>query len=60
MGVSYAPFDIQESLVRPQKRRVAARVQPVVNFGGPDNSECAYLILFFVLGIFLLVFMDGV
>ena len=59
MGVSYAPFEVGESLVRPQKSRVVARVQPI-NFGSPDNSECAYLILFFVLGIFLLVFMDGV
>lgn len=52
MGVAYAPFGIDEheppSLVRAQKpaaHRVVVR---------SDTTECNYLVLFFIVGVFLL------
>lgn len=51
MGVAYAPFGIDDppSFVSPQKPVVARRV--VVRM---DITECNYLVLFFIVGVFLL------
>jgi len=61
MGISYAPFGGDEdspSVVLPQKAPIRA---PVVSRNvGPDSTECNHLILFFVLGVFLLSLLDGV
>ena len=60
MGVSYAPFGDDEFplVVTPQKAPVRARI--VRRDIGPDSTECNHLILFFVLGVFLLSLLDGV
>jgi hypothetical protein len=59
--VAYAPFDSEEppshvpgpvvNLSRVDDRRLV--------LGGPDVTECNYLILFFVIGIFLLTLVDA-
>ena len=57
MGVSYAPFGVDEPplFVRPQERSVAVRQAGLFDRNGPDSTECTYLLMFFILGIFLLV-----
>ena len=56
MGISYAPFgeddEVPSSLViPPQKTAATVRSRAVVR---TDMTECNYLVLFFVLGVFLL------
>lgn len=56
MGLAYAPFgddEPQHLLVRPQERVI--RRQDITIAG---QTECTYLILFFILGVFLLVFIQ--
>lgn len=33
--------------------------RPVYSTPGPDRTECNYLVMFFVLGVFLLALMDS-
>ena len=57
MGISYAPFGGDEDVplvILPQKAPLVSRNV------GPDSTECNHLILFFVLGVFLLSLLDGV
>ena len=51
MAVAFAPFDENESPVRPPR---VARQIPV-----SDNTECNYIALGFVLGVFLLGLTDA-
>jgi hypothetical protein len=53
MAVAFAPFDENESPVRPPK--------VVINKGLPvsDNTECNYILLGFVAGVFLLGLVDA-
>ena len=65
MGVAYAPFGLDDEtlIIAPQKRSVpVVRREPVGllspffnNSNSLDNTECNYLIIFFIFGIFLLV-----
>ena len=65
MGVSYAPFGVDDEslIIAPQKRSVpVVRREPVGllspffdHNSGLDSTECNYLIIFFIFGIFLLV-----
>lgn len=55
MNLSPAPFGLEDLILRapvPQAAPVAPRV-------GPDRTECNYLVMFFVLGVFLLALMDS-
>ena len=66
MGLSYAPFNTEEPLAPPWKPpRASSKVSNVRRdglfvFGGPDVTECNNLILFFVLGVFLLTLVDAI
>ena len=61
MGISYAPFgDDDEPLFVPPKKPTGATRGLVRRDVGPDSTECNHLILFFVLGVFLLSLLDGV
>ena len=53
MAVAFAPFDESEPLARPPK--------VAVNKGLPvsDNTECNYIVMGFVVGIFILGLVDS-
>ena len=55
MALSMAPLaEWDESLI------LRAPVpRPMYNTPGPDRTECNYLVMFFVLGVFLLALMDS-
>ena len=54
MNLSPAPFGVEAPL--PQ-----SVPGPLIKKSpGPDRTECNYLVMFFVLGVFLLAFMDSV
>lgn len=53
MNLSPAPFGFDDV------PRAVAPVAPI-KMSGPDRTECNYLVMFFVLGVFLLAFMDSV
>ena len=57
MNLSPAPFGLDEltAALPPSAQR-----EPIKMASGPDRTECNYLVMFFVLGIFLLAFMDSV
>lgn len=57
MNLSPAPFGLDE-LTAPGAPPSAP---PLIKAApGPDRTECNYLVMFFVLGVFLLAFMDSV
>jgi hypothetical protein len=55
MAVAFAPFDNSGELSKPPS------VIPVINKGLPvsDNTECNYIVMFFVAGVFLLGIVDS-
>lgn len=55
MGISYAPFDDPVAPKPPTYIRRAMAPQPIQR----DGTECNYLIMFFVAGIFLLGLVDS-
>jgi hypothetical protein len=56
MNLSPAPFGLEDTILR------AAPPAPIKGAGpgGSDRTECNYLVMFFVLGVFMLAFMDSV
>jgi len=54
MAVAFAPFDESEPLARPPKVAVNKGQIPV-----SDNTECNYIVMFFVAGVFLLGLVDA-
>lgn len=57
MNLSPAPFGLDE-LTAPLPP--SAPSAPIKVPTGPDRTECNYLVMFFVLGVFLLAFMDSI
>jgi len=57
MNLSPAPFGLDELTVALPPSAPRAPIKVVT---GPDRTECNYLVMFFVLGVFLLAFMDSV
>lgn len=58
--VAYAPFETDEPPSRVQEPVVVpSAVSSRLVLGGPDVTECNYLIIFFVFGIFLLTLVDA-
>ena len=55
MGLTYAPFDPEEP--RPPWKPSSVVAPPVKR---DDVTECNYLVLFFVLGVFLLTLIDSI
>lgn len=56
MNLSYAPI---EPTPPPQRRRQV--LQPKVNrYLSNENTECNYLVMFFILGVFILVISDQI
>jgi hypothetical protein len=55
MALSMAPFD---QWPEPLILRAAVPA-PVTTTSGPDRTECNYLVMFFVLGVFLLALIDS-
>jgi hypothetical protein len=56
MGVSYAPFDDPVAPRPPSYMPIADyKPQPIQR----DATECNYLIMFFVAGVFLLAIVDS-
>lgn len=57
MNLSPAPFGLDDfrGPGDPPSAPPPQRASP-----GPDRTECNYLVMFFVLGVFLLAFMDSV
>jgi hypothetical protein len=54
MALSMAPFGQDEGLI------LRAPVSSATSMrSGPDRTECNYLVMFFVLGVFLLALMDS-
>lgn len=57
MAVAYAPFD------DPVAPKPPSAVSAVQNFKGKipvsDNTECNYIVMFFVAGVFLMGIMDS-
>ena len=57
MNLSYAP--INPSPPPPQQRR--QQIQPSINrHFSNENTECNYLVMFFILGVFVLVINDQI
>jgi hypothetical protein len=54
MNLNPAPFGMEAALPPSAVRA------PIKALTGPDRTECNYLVMFFVLGVFLLAFMDSV
>jgi len=57
MNLSPAPFGLDELVAALPPSAPKAPIKVVT---GPDRTECNYLVMFFVLGVFLLAFMDSV
>jgi len=55
MGLAYCPID--DSLV--DKPPVYKRDMPPIQKPVMDNTECNYIVMFFVAGVFLMGFMDS-
>lgn len=61
--MSYAPFESEDPRPPWKSSGIAAVVPDIkrdIIFGGPDVTECNYLVLFFVLGVFLLTLIDAI
>ena len=58
MNLNPAPFGLDELLGAALPP--SAPALPIKKAPGPDRTECNYLVMFFVLGVFLLAFMDSV
>jgi len=58
MNLNPAPFGLDE--LQGVALPPAAPRGPIKAAPGPDRTECNYLVMFFVLGVFLLAFMDSV
>ena len=56
MNLSPAPFGLDE-LTAPLPPSASVQIKAPT---GPDRTECNYLVMFFVLGVFLLAFMDSI
>ena len=57
MGIAYAPFDEMDPgpLGPPRVIQVPAKAVMVQN---PGNTECNYLVLFFIAGVFLMALVE--
>lgn len=53
MNLSPAPFGLEDEYLR-------AAPPAAIKRTGSDRTECNYLVMFFVLGVFLLAFMDSI
>lgn len=57
MGLSYAPF---EDIVAPRPPSyIPEYVQPKVSLPEQDATECNWLVMFFVVGVFALALADS-
>jgi hypothetical protein len=56
MNLSPAPFGLEDTILRAVPPAQIKGAGP----GGSDRTECNYLVMFFVLGVFMLAFMDSV
>ena len=54
MAVAFAPFDENENSVRPPRVAVNKGQLPV-----SDNTECNYIVMGFVIGVFVLGLVDS-
>lgn len=59
MNLSPAPFGLEDLILRAPVPQAATAVLPAAPRVGPDRTECNYLVMFFVLGVFLLALMDS-
>ena len=55
MGLAYAPIDDEWSPKPPVFKRDLSPIQKPVM----DNTECNYIVMFFVAGVFLMGFIDS-
>jgi len=56
MGLAYAPINDELSHRPPvYKREIPSIQNPVM-----DNTECNYIVMFFVAGVFLMGFVDSI
>jgi hypothetical protein len=55
MGLAYAPIDD----ILADKPPVYKRDMPPIQKPVMDNTECNYIVMFFVAGVFLMGFMDS-
>lgn len=56
MQLSPAPFGAEETILRAAPPALIKKTGPA----GSDRTECNYLVMFFVLGVFLLAVMDSI
>ena len=55
MQLSPAPFGAEDTILRAAPPALIKKTGPA----GSDRTECNYLVMFFVLGVFLLAVMDS-
>ena len=57
--IGYCPIEFDEppQPVIPEKRRVIAKKEPVII---DENTECNYVVMFFIVGVIALAAMDAV
>jgi hypothetical protein len=55
MGLAYAPIDDEWSPKPPVYKRDLPPIQKPVM----DNTECNYIVMFFVAGVFIMGFIDS-
>jgi hypothetical protein len=58
MNLSPAPFGLDDLILRAPVPQGPLTLPPAPRVG-PDRTECNYLVMFFVLGVFLLALMDS-
>ena len=60
--IGYCPLD-EDPIERPQRQEVVAKPQVVKrkkrNILGEDDTECNFLVMFFIVGVITLAIMDS-
>lgn len=54
--IGYCPIEFDEPPVTPEKRRVVKNDPIIID----ENTECNYVVMFFIVGVIALAAMDAV
>jgi hypothetical protein len=55
--IGYCPIEFDEPSPPPEKRRIVTKKEPVIV---DENTECNYVVMFFIVGVIALAAMDAV
>ncbi len=57
--ISYCPLDFDEQKTSPPRPNISQKIKPVQRKIS-ENTECNYLVMFFVVGVFILTISDQI